>query len=241
MGCGISTFEAEDASLGHGHRSNRVRHHVIVPPVAENKKDLDNGDEGVDKDVVGDVLEVKQPLGDEKGKTKEERSNDEMLKEKHVVDTKEDDRVFERREKEKHGSDDKHAKNVKNEEEHEENNCRDDSFIGTASPSFRDYCNGHDSGDRSSDGESNDCDSRESTKNSSDDGSTNRQNKSENEEILNSNKGIEKKERSRRLFRNIMNKGKTTEKKNLLNFGCYNSSTESYAKDSFNKTIGKNA
>ena len=49
----------------------------------------------------------------------------------------------------------------------------------------------------------------------------------------------EKKERSGRGFRNVINKGKARGRRNLLNFGCYNGSSESYPESSFAKTAGK--
>ncbi|PNX77420.1 hypothetical protein L195_g033387 [Trifolium pratense] len=62
-----------------------------------------------------------------------------------------------------------------------------------------------------------------------------------NEKSLSSNKEPEKKERrGRGGFRNVMNKGMAKGgRKNLLNFACYNSSTQSYAEGSFNKVVAK--
>jgi len=51
----------------------------------------------------------------------------------------------------------------------------------------------------------------------------------------------EKKERrGRGGFRNAMQKGKARRgRRNLLNFACYNSSTQSYAEGSLNKIVAK--
>lgn len=164
-------LDAEDASQSR--HSNRLRQHTIVRPVTDNnlanRKVFGNGDEGVDSpgkqsrksafsQGKDDVIVVVKPLGDEEAKTKLVGSNDEKLKEKSV--DKEVERAFVSGGKEEHGGDDKHAKN-------EENMDSDDSFIGPGSPSFRDYCIDYDSGDRSSVGDFNDCDSGESTKNGS--------------------------------------------------------------------------
>ncbi|XP_057440535.1 uncharacterized protein LOC130732522 isoform X2 [Lotus japonicus] len=239
MGCGISTMEVEEPS--HTRRSIRPRQRVNIPPINKPimKKDYDNGDDGDDGDTV-----IMKPLIDVecKQKMKDERTNyngDKLREEKIFVEVKE---------KEEHGVDDKHVKNecgnggklhvmnVRNEEENEE---RDDSFIGPGSPSFREYCNDNDSVDRSSLGDSNDCNSEElSTKNGSDDDSTNR---TESEKSVNSNKEPEKKERRGRGFRNVMNRGRARGKRNLLNFACYNTGNQSYAEGSLNKVVGKTA
>lgn len=165
MGCGISTLDAEEKSLSR-HSSRHGRHRAIVPPLAEKKDD----DHGVGFSQGKDVMVVMKPLDDENEEGKKESEvgpNEEKLKEKCVMDKKdeEEERVFESRGKEDNGGDEKqYAKiNVKN----EENNDGDDSFIGPGSPSFRDYCIDYDSADRSSMGDSNDCDSVESTKNGS--------------------------------------------------------------------------
>ncbi|TKY63014.1 hypothetical protein E2542_SST12879 [Spatholobus suberectus] len=233
MGCGISTLEVEDASLN---RRSKARHHAIVPPVIiDKKKDFENGDDGYVGLLHGnnnkDVVMVIKPLSDEEAKDK--GSNGERLKEKSIVErnNKEEERVFKIGGKEKHGGGDKYyAKNV--EEEHEN---RDDNFIVPRSPSFREYCNDYDYGARSSVGDSNDCDSMDSTKNGSNDDLSNRNNKPTNGSVNFNKQEREKKERRGRGFRNVINKGKTRGRRNLLNFACYNASNESYAESSFNK------
>ena len=179
MGCGISTLDAEDASLSR--RSVRHRQRAIVPPpVTENNnfynppnKDFENGNEGVTVNALGNNKEMKPTLGDEEANRKEVGSNnnnneEKLLWEKSVDKIKVEERVFESRGKEEHEN--KHVTNMKNVnvgEEHEENKYGDDSIIAPGSPSFRDYCVGSDSGDRSSVWDSNDCDSGDSTKNGS--------------------------------------------------------------------------
>ena len=171
MGCGISTPGVEDASFT---QHTKGRHHVIVSPVVDKKKDLENGD----KDDVTllhrnnnnnkDVVMVMKPLGDDEGN--DGRSNRKRLKDKSVVEmnniNKEEERVFGNGRKEKHnGGDDKYCENNNIEEKHEDH---DDNFIvGPGSPSFREYCNDYDYGDRSSVEDSNDYDSMESIKNGS--------------------------------------------------------------------------
>ncbi|RDX57996.1 hypothetical protein CR513_62723, partial [Mucuna pruriens] len=132
--------------------------------------------------------------------------------------------------KEEHSGDDKYCSNNV-ELEHEDG---DYSLIGPGSPSFREYCTDYDCGDRSSMGDSNDCDSMtmESVKNGSDDDSLIGKKKPKNEEH-------EKKERSGRGFRNAKSRVKTRGRKNLLNFACYNASNESCAEGSCNKINAK--
>ncbi|CAL0323298.1 unnamed protein product [Lupinus luteus] len=123
----------------------------------------------------------------------------------------------------------------KNEEEEESVN----SFIGLGSPSFRDYCIDYDSIDRSSTADSNDYyDSMDSTKDSSGHDSIN--SKPKNKENVNSNKESKRKEKRGQRFRNVIIRGKGRDgRKSLLNFACYNASSDSYAEGSMNKMLSK--
>jgi len=42
-------------------------------------------------------------------------------------------------------------------------------------------------------------------------------------------------------FRNVISKGKTRGRRNLLNFACYSGSNESHGDGSFNKIVAKTA
>ncbi|OIW15238.1 hypothetical protein TanjilG_17558 [Lupinus angustifolius] len=148
---------------------------------------------------------------DETKATKEVGLNEEKLKEKCVMN--------------------------KNEEEEE----RVDNFISLGSPSFRDYCIDYDSMDRSSMADSNDyCDSTDSIMNGSGHDSINSKTMPKNKESVNSNKESKTKERKGHRFRNVIIRGKGRDgRKNLLNFACYNASSESYAEGSINKIVTK--
>ncbi|OIW20843.1 hypothetical protein TanjilG_24331 [Lupinus angustifolius] len=237
MGCGNSTLEPEEASPSRRlNRHNRQR--TIVPPI--NNKDSDDDD---------GAMVVMNPLRDDKeeAKTAKGVGLNEKLKEKCVMNKKEEEENVVLNSgggKEEHvGDHDIHeGKNVKNnEEEQEEDSDRDDSYIGPGSPSFRDYCIDYDSTNRSSMADSNDyCDSGDSTMNCSGHDSMNRKTMPKNEPSVNANKESEKKERRGRGFRNVINGGKGRGgRRNLLNFSCYNSSSESNAEGSMNKVVGK--
>ncbi|KAK7336123.1 hypothetical protein VNO77_16656 [Canavalia gladiata] len=194
MGCGISTLDIKDAPLN-GH-SNKGHQYAITQPVMENKKDFENGEEG---DVVllveknhnhNNYVVIMRPiLGDEEVKTmKKDRSNEEMLKEKYIIEmNKEEEKALESGGKERCNGNDKYTKNVKNIEDGHE--YQDGSFIGPSSPSFRDYCNEYYVSEaRSSEENFNDYDFKESMKNNDDDNSSNRKNKPKNDGSVNSNK-----------------------------------------------------
>ncbi|KOM38366.1 hypothetical protein LR48_Vigan03g174800 [Vigna angularis] len=194
-----------------------------LDPEHEGFNRCENGDEGEslhgksnninNKKKNKDVAKGMKPLGVEESKDKDE-SNGERLKEKSGVG-RNDNKV--------------EVKSKKNaEDEHE---FRDDDFIGPGSPSFREYCNDYDSGDRSSMEYSNDSDSSRSIKNGSET-LLNRNNKPMNEESVDSNKEPLKKERRGRGFRNAIGKRKTRGRRNLLNFACYSGSTEAHAQGS---------
>ncbi|CAL0332958.1 unnamed protein product [Lupinus luteus] len=70
----------------------------------------------------------------------------------------------------------------------------------------------------------------------SDHDSINSKTMQKNEQSVDSNKEYEKKDRRGRGFRSVMSRGKRKSgKKNLLNFVCYNASSESNAEGSMNK------
>lgn len=164
MGCGISTMDRNDiASTGRRRVYGRLRHqNAIVPPVGDNNKKIcDNVDD--------DYNDYQEPKRNEEG----------LIEKKCVVDKKDEERniviINERQKKLEEDKVSINHKNVMNYEEEEENN--EDRIIGPGSPSFREYCNDSDLVDTSfcSDSvdrrisavDSNDCDSGESTKNSS--------------------------------------------------------------------------
>ena len=225
MGCGISTMDGNDAPTGRRRYNGRFRnqHANIAPPIDNNKKYHENVDDDSD---------------DQESTRKDEGLDEERLKEKnYVVDRNDQEErgvnINEGQGQllEDHNVANDNKINVKNNEEEEINNNydSDDRFIGPGSPSFREYCIDNDSVDKGSIGEFNDCtESGDSIKSSSDEDSTN-------EKIRHSNKELEKKERRGRGFRNVMHRGKGRGKKNLLNFACYNSSTQSYAEGSLRK------
>ncbi|WVZ05962.1 hypothetical protein V8G54_019308 [Vigna mungo] len=192
-----------------------------LDPEHEGFNRYENGDEGeslhgksndINKNKKSkDVGKEMKPMGVEESKDKDE-SNGESLKEKS------DNKV--------------EVKSKKNaEDEHE---FRDDDFIGPGSPSFREYCNDYDCGDRSS----MDSDSSRSIKNGSET-LLNRNNKPMNEEIVDSNKEGLKKERRGRGFRNAIGKRKARGRRNLLNFACYSGNTEAQAHGSSDKNVAK--
>ncbi|CAL0322746.1 unnamed protein product [Lupinus luteus] len=240
MGCGNSTLEPEEASPSRGlNRHNRQR--TIVPPIKNkfpiiNDKDFDDHDD--------DAMVVMKRLRDDKeeAKTAKEAGLNEKLKEKSVMhkNEEEENKVLDNG-KEEHVGDHEEKNVKKNEKEHEEDNGRDDSYIGPGSPSFRDYCIDYDSTNRSSVADSNDyCDSGDSTVNCSGHDSMNRNTMPKNEQSVNANKESEKKERRGRGLRNVINGGKGRGgRRNLLNFSCYNSNSESNAEGSMNKVVGK--
>ncbi|KAK7290540.1 hypothetical protein RIF29_05038 [Crotalaria pallida] len=235
MGCGISTLNGEDGSPS---RNRRGRERAIVPPVA-----TDNSpDDGVDmkKPLVSNKEEAKTV-----NKEKEiGSSNEEKMKKRCVMDKKEEKEEGEEEERvvvQHDAADHIIKKNIvvkeNNNEEYIEND--DNSFIGPGSPSFREYCIDYGSIDRSSQSDSNDYyDSGDSTINSSGHNSRDGKNTPKNEQRDNSYKESERKERRGRGFRNVLQRGKGRGgKRNLLNFGCYNASSDSYAEGGGGKTL----
>ncbi|CAJ2672369.1 unnamed protein product [Trifolium pratense] len=226
MGCGISTMDGGDARLARPRRGRFCHAHANIVPQPSVDDDNDSHE----------------------ATRKEEGFNGEKLKEgKNVVDRKEEERgVFVNNEKQRKLEEGINVsngnKNVTNYEDVKINNDndKDDRFIiGPGSPSFREYCNDNNSMDRSSTRDYNDhIELGGITKNNNSD---NDSRKLTNEKSLSSNKEPEKKERrGRGGFRNVMNKGMAKGgRKNLLNFACYNSSTQSYAEGSFNKVVAK--
>jgi len=155
MGCGMSTLDPEDAA--HNQCENGV---CRVPQPMDKRKDFENGDDGEslhgNRNNNKDVVMVMKPMGDEEAKA---LSNGERLIEKSTVG-RNDIKV------EVRSSGDNNYCAKKNAEDELE--YRDDDFIvGPRSPSFREYCNNYDRGDRSSMEFSNGSDSTESIKNDS--------------------------------------------------------------------------
>lgn len=191
MGCGISTMDAEDASLGR-RRFNRPRHqHAIAPPIADNNMELDQvhyyilvfelGTPCISDPVLMQRVAFSQGNNNnnndrnEEAKTSKEelgfnRKEEEVIRVFNIESREKDQK--DKKEEHYYVSDHKHAKSVKNVEDDKEENDdegMDDHFIGPGSPSFSYYCNDYDSVDRSSMTDSiNDyCDSDQSTKNGS--------------------------------------------------------------------------
>lgn len=97
--------------------------------------------------------------GDEGESLHDKKSNKDVAKEMKPLG------VEESKDKDESNGESSKEKSKKNaQDEHE---FRDDDFIGPGSPSFREYCNDYDSGDRSSMEYSNDSDSSRSIKNGS--------------------------------------------------------------------------
>jgi len=138
MGCGMSTKDPEQQGF------NRCENSDEGESLHENNKSIckkKKKNKGVAKGM--------KPLGVEETKDKE-GSNGERLKEKSGVGTN-DFKV-----------------EVKSKKVAEaENKFRHDDFIAHGSPSFREYCNDYDCGDRSFTEYSNDSDSSGSIKNGS--------------------------------------------------------------------------
>ncbi|ESW33698.1 hypothetical protein PHAVU_001G091200 [Phaseolus vulgaris] len=215
MGCGMSRLDPEDAALGR----------VMPPP-------FDKGDEGEllhgNSNNNKDVAMVMKSMGDEEAKDKE-GSNGEKLKEKSGVGR--NDRAIGGKEKHSSGA----MKNAEDELEYRDDNLT----VGPGSPSFREYCNDYECGDRSSMEYSNDGDSVENIKNGSE-ASLIRNNKPMNQGSVDSSKEKVKKEGRGLGFRNVISKGKTRRGgRNLLNFVCSSGSNESHAEGSSNKSVAK--
>ncbi|KAK7377645.1 hypothetical protein VNO80_03074 [Phaseolus coccineus] len=226
MGCGMSRLDPEDAALD---QCENVLGGVMPPPFDKGELLHGNSNSNNNKDVAM----VMKSMGDEEAKDKE-GSNGERLKEKSDVGRK--DRAIGG--KEKHSSGDNKYCAKKNAEDELE--YRDDNLTaGPGSPSFREYCNDYDCGDRSSMEYSNDIDSMESIKNGSE-ASLIRNNKPMNQGSVDSSKEKVKKEGRELGFRNVISKGKTRRGgRNLLNFACYSGSNESRAEGSSNKIVAK--
>ncbi|KAI4350469.1 hypothetical protein L6164_004921 [Bauhinia variegata] len=252
MGCGLSTMDPECATTNR--HSNPLRRYKIVRPAGD-KKPLDVSEEGSDISSRGkkDGAVVMKPLGEQEMKGNQE----EKTKEKDVLENQKTEKVINNGGNEKvrvKGGNVDHRNNEKTEQEDDR---EDDISNGPGSPSFREYCVGHNPKHSSSRNKKfrelsfnhyfND-NSSESTKNEVDDDSTKTMNKPQKEESSNSNKVFdensipehENKERRGRGFRNIIHKGRQGTKKNFLIFSCY-ISHESYAEGPRDKIIEKAA
>ncbi|CAI8613450.1 unnamed protein product [Vicia faba] len=242
MGCGISTMHGNDTSPGRHYFKGRFRHqNIVASPIVKSNDNMYTyepiNDDGENQESVrrdegfnGDRLKDK--------KINEDRRDQEEMNERKVFINPERQGKL----KEDNASNNKNNVGTNHEEDNNNNSSnnnkkkKDDWFIGPGSPSFREYCNDNDLGDRCSMGDSNDYpQSGESTKNSSDEDSTKPVNGHSKKQEA------EKKERKGRGgFRNVMHKGKGRGgKRNILNFGCYNSNTQSCAEGSFNKVVEK--
>lgn len=145
MGCGISTMNGNDTSPGRHHFKGRFRpQNIIASPIMKNNDNVYNY----------------ETIKDDGGNNQEEIMREEGLNGNRLKDTK----VMEDRKNQEERNETK----VDHQEGENNYNNKDDRFTGPGSPSFREYCNDYDSGDRSSIGDSNDYpQSGESTKNSS--------------------------------------------------------------------------